>query len=212
MSAPDQPTLFAPSVPTFGGSYAPEQSQLQGVTFWPRVGARVIDLLVHYLVSFVSGILFVIMLVIASGGHASPVAMARLLHTGVAGFVFALLGSFAYHVVFTPVHGSTMGKIALSMVVVQEDGSPCKFKSALIRELGYFVDAMFFGIIGYAAMKDDIKQQRHGDDWAHTMVCKRSLITRDKLRGGDRFAIALVFALIADAAFAMLGLLFAVMG
>jgi len=211
MSAPDQPTFLAPSVPTFGG-YAPEQSELQGVTFWPRVGARVIDLLVHYLVSFVSGILFVIMLVIASGGHASPVAMARLQHTGVAGFVFALLGSFAYHVVFTSVHGSTVGKIALSMVVVQEDGSPCKFQSAVIRELGYFVDAMFFGIIGYAAMKDDLRQQRHGDDWAHTIVCKRSLIPRDKLRGGDRFAIALVFALIADAAFAILGMLFAVMG
>ena len=211
MSAPDQPTLLAPTVPTFGG-YAPEQSQLQGVTFWPRVGARIIDLLVHYIVSFLSGILFVIMLVIASGGHASPVAMARLGHTGVAGFVFALLGSFAYHVVFTSVHGSTVGKIALSMVVVQEDGSPCTFKSAVIRELGYFVDAMFFGIIGYSAMKDDIKQQRHGDDWAHTIVCKRSLIPRDRLRGGDRFAIALVFALIADAAFTMLGLLFAVMG
>ena len=211
MSAPDQPTLFAPTVPTFGG-YAPEQSQLQGVTFWPRVGARIIDLLVHYLVSFVSGIVFVIMLVIASGGHASPVAMARLQHTGIAGFFFGLLGSFAYHVVFTSVHGSTLGKLALSMVVLQEDGSPCTFKSALIRELGYFVDAMFFGLIGYTAMKDDIKQQRHGDDWAHTIVCKRSLVLRDKLRGGDRFAIALVFALIADAASAMLGLLFAVMG
>jgi len=210
MSA-DQPTLLAPTVPTFGG-YAPEQSQLQGVSFWPRVGARIIDLLVHYVVSFLSGILFVIMLVIASGGHASPVAMARLQHTGILGFLFALLGSFAYQVVFTSVHGSTVGKIALSMVVVQEDGSPCKFKSALIRELGYFVDAMFFGIIGYSAMKDDIRQQRHGDDWAHTIVCKRSLIPRDRLRGGDRFAIALVFALIADAAFAMLGLLFAVMG
>jgi uncharacterized RDD family membrane protein YckC len=211
MSAPDQATLFVPTVPTFGG-YAPEQSQLQGVTFWPRVGARVIDLLVHYLVSFVSGIVFVIMLVIASGGHASPVAMARLQHTGIAGFFFGILGSFAYHVVFTSVHGSTLGKIALSMVVLQEDGSPCTFKSALIRELGYFVDAMFFGLIGYSAMKDDIKQQRHGDDWAHTIVCKRSLVPRDKLRGGDRFAIALVFALIADAASAMLGLLFAVMG
>ena len=211
MSAPDQPTLFAPTVPTFGG-YAPEQSQLQGVTFWPRVGARLIDLLVHYVVSFFTGILFVIMLVIASGGHASPIAMARLHHTGILGFVFALLGSLAYQVVFTSVHGSTVGKIALSMVVAQEDGSPCKFESALIRELGYFVDAMFFGIIGYSAMKDDIKQQRHGDDWAHTIVCKRCLVPREKLRGGDRFAIALVFALIADAAFAMLGLLFAVMG
>ena len=126
--------MFAPTVPTFGG-YAPQENHLEGVTFWPRVGARVIDLLVHYLVSFGSGILFVIMLVIASGGHASPVALARLEHTGVAGFAFALLGSFAYHVVFTSVHGSAVGKIALSMVVVQDDGSSCKFKGALIRIL-----------------------------------------------------------------------------
>lgn len=211
MSSPDQSILFAPTVPSFGG-YAPAPGELQGVSFWPRVGARVIDLIIHYIVSFLSGILFVIMLVVASGGHASPVAMAKLQHTGIAGFLFALLGSLAYHVVFTTLHGSTVGKIALSMVVVQEDGSPCKFKSALIRELGYFVDALFFGLIGYSAMKNDTRQQRHGDNWAHTVVCKRALLPREKLRGGDRFAIALVFALIADAALMMVGLLFAIAG
>lgn len=211
MSSPDQPTLFATSVPTFGG-YAPEQSQLQGVTFWPRVGARVIDMIVHYIVSFVCGVLFVILLAIASGGHASPIMMEKLQHSGFVNFVFALLGSFAYHVVFTTLHGSTVGKIALSMVVVQEDGSPCKFKGALIRELGYFVDALFFGIIGYSAMKDTVEQKRHGDTWAHTIVCKRTLISREKLRGADRFVMALIFALMADAALTIVGLLFAVLG
>ena len=211
MSSPEQPTLFATAVPTFGG-YAPEQSQLAGVTFWPRVGARVIDMIVHYVVSFACGVLFVILLVIASGGHASPIMMEKLQHTGLVNFVFALLGSFAYHVVFTALHGSTIGKIALSMVVVQEDGSPCKFKSALIRELGYFVDALFFGIIGYSAMKDTVEQQRHGDDWAHTIVCKRALIPKDKLRGADRFVMALIFALMADAALLIVGLLLTVMG
>jgi uncharacterized RDD family membrane protein YckC len=210
MSLSDQPTLFD-TVPTFGG-YAPAPTQLQGVTFWPRVGARVIDLIVHYIVGFFSGILFVILLMIASGGHTSPVVLAKLQHTGIMGFVFALVGSFAYQVVFTTLHGSTVGKIALSMVVVQEDGSPCGFRSALIRELGYFVDAMFFGIIGYTAMRDDPKQQRHGDDWAHTIVSKRPLIAPDKLRGGDRFVIALVFALMVDAAFAMVGMLSALAG
>src|SRR3954462_6407917 len=101
MSAPVQPTVIAPPlpIPTFG-SYAPPQEQLRGLTFWPRVGARVIDMIIHYIVSFLAGFLFVILLVIASGGHASPVALAKLEHTGMAGFVFALLGSFAYHVVF----------------------------------------------------------------------------------------------------------------
>ena len=211
MSSPEQPTLFATTVPTFGG-YAPEQSQLQGVTFWPRVGARVIDLIAHYIVSFGCGVMFVILLIIASGGHASPIVMAKLQHTGFVNFVFALLGSFAYHVVFTALHGSTIGKIALSMVVVQEDGSPCKFKSAVIRELGYFVDGLFFGIIGYSAMKDTVEQKRHGDDWAHTIVCKRALIPRDKLRGADRFVMGLVFALMADAAILIVGLLLTALG
>jgi len=210
MSSPDQATLFTTTVPTFGG-YAPQPAQLQGVTFWPRVGARVIDLIVHYVVGFLSGILFVIILVIASGGHASPVALARLQHTGIGGFLFALLGSFAYHLVFTTLHGSTVGKIMLSMVVVQDDGSPCRFTSALIRELAYFVDAMFFGIIGYSAMKDTVEQQRHGDNWAHTIVCKRALIPAEKRRGVDRFVMALVFALISDAALLMVGFLFAIM-
>jgi uncharacterized RDD family membrane protein YckC len=208
MSTPDQRTLFGSSLPSFGG-YASEQTQLQGVTFWPRVGARLIDMAIHYIVSFLSGILFVIMLVVASGGHASPVMLAKLQHTGVIGFFFALLGSFAYQVVFTSLHGSTVGKIALSMVVVQEDGSPCRLKGALVRELGYFVDALFFGIIGYMAMQDSLQEQRHGDRWGHTVVCKRALIGRDKLRGADRFAMALVFALIADSVLLMLGLLVA---
>jgi len=211
MSTPEPPTLLAPPVPSFGG-YVPQPGELEGVTFWPRVGARIIDMIVHYLVAFGSAFLFGIMLVIASGGHASPAVFAKLDHTGVPGFLLALLGSLAYHVVFSSVHGSSIGKIALSMVVVQEDGSPCRFKSALIRELGYFVDALFFGLIAYSAMKDDSRQQRHGDSWADTVVCKRTLIPREKLRGADRFIVAMLFAFMADAAFIMMGFLIAIVG
>jgi uncharacterized RDD family membrane protein YckC len=183
-----------------------------GVSFWPRVGARLIDIVVHYLVSFFAGILFVVMLVVASGGHVSPLVLAKLKTTGLDGFIFALLGSFAYHVVFTAMHGSTVGKLMLSMVVAQEDGSPCGLKSSVQRELGYFVDALFFGIIGYMAMQKSVKEQRHGDEWAHTVVCKRSLIAPDKLRGGGRFAVALVFAMAVDAALVMVGLLLVIAG
>jgi uncharacterized RDD family membrane protein YckC len=167
---------------------------------------------VQYIVAFNSAFLFGIMLVIASGGHASPAVLAKMDHTGVPGFILALLGGLAYHVVFSSVHGSTIGKIVFSMVVVQEDGSPCKFRSALIRELGYFVDALFFGLIAYSAMKDDFRQQRHGDSWAHTVVCKRALIPSEKRRGADRFVIALIFALIAEAAFTMISFLIAIAG
>jgi hypothetical protein len=61
-------------------------------------------------------------------------------------------------------------------------------------------------------MKDDIRQQRHGDSWAHTVVCKRALIPAEKRRGPDRFVIALIFALIADAAIMMISFLIAIAG
>src|SRR5208283_4923755 len=190
------------------GGYVTEVEEvgLGGVGFWPRVAARVIDLVAHYLVGSFTGILFMVMLVVASGGRVSPLVVGKLHHTGITGFAFALLGAFAYQVIFTTVHGSTLGKLVLGMVVVQEDGSPCRFKGALIRELGYFVDALFFGIIAYTAMQGTVQQQRHGDEWAHTVVCKRSLFTPDRLSSARQFALALMFALMADAALIMTGL------
>lgn len=93
------------------------------------------------------------------------------------------------------------------MVVVQEDGAPCRLWPAVIRELGYFVDALFFGLIGYLAMQKTLKEQRHGDEWAHTIVCERSAVAPDRLRGGGRFVLAVMLATMADAALTMVGLL-----
>jgi uncharacterized RDD family membrane protein YckC len=121
MSTNDQPTLFATAVPTFGG-YAPQQDELQGVTFWPRAGARIVDMIVHYIVAFTSAFLFGIMVLVASGGHSSPAVLAKMDHTGVLGFIVGLLGSLAYHVIFSSVHGSTIGKIAFSMVACRRTG------------------------------------------------------------------------------------------
>jgi hypothetical protein len=76
----------------------------------------------------------------------------------------------------------------------------------LIRELGYFVDALFFGLVGYMEMTPP-QEQRFGDEWAHTMVCKRSAVAPDTLRNAERFAAAFFFALAVDAAFIMTGML-----
>jgi uncharacterized RDD family membrane protein YckC len=193
-------------------TYTPVPPGLQGVGFWPRLGARVIDMIVHYAAAVFAGILFGIMVVVASGGHPSSLVMAKMRHPGITGFFFGLLGAFAYQVVFTTVHGSTLGKLAFSMVVVQEDGSACRFKSALVRELAYFVDALFFGIIAYMAMQRTDQQQRYGDEWAHTIVCKRQLISPEKLRRVDRFILGLFLALIVDSALMMLGFLIVIAG
>src|SRR5580704_5700514 len=186
------------------GGYATEQSGLVGVSFWPRAAARLIDLVVHFAVRYGTGYLFGLMLLVASGGHVPRLIIFKLRHPGLTGFAFTLLGAVAYHVIFTTVHGSTLGKRILSMVVVQEDGSPCRLKSAVVREFAYFVDGLFFGIIGYMAMQESAQEQRHGDNWAHTIVCKPEVVGTDNLRGAGRFVLAMMFAIMADAAFILI--------
>lgn len=204
-SAPEL-SISSASVPTFGG-YALQDQGLEGVSFWPRAIARVIDFFLHYLIGFLAGTLFRIMLEVAAGGHIPFRILLRVSHLGLPVFLGGLLGYTAYEVVFTTVHGSTVGKRILSMVVVQDDGSPCRLRSAVIRELGYFVDSIFFGLVGYLAMQKNRQEQRYGDQWADTVVCSRSHVAPENLRGPGRFVVALMFAAMADAAFLMVGLL-----
>jgi uncharacterized RDD family membrane protein YckC len=194
------------AIPSFGG-YSEPLSGLQGVTFWPRLLARVIDIGVHYIAALLAGFLFALILAIAAGG-APPVAVVqRTFQNNFAVFVAGLLGLFAYNVICTSVHGSTLGKLLLSMQVIQDDGSPCRPKSAIIRELGYFVDALFFGLIGYYAMREDPEQKRHGDQWADTIVCKRAQVPSASRRPGMQFVLGLLLGIAADIALLMTGLL-----
>jgi len=194
-------SLALPSVSAYG------ELGIQGVRFWPRVLARVIDFALHYVFGFIAGLLFVFLLVLAAGGRPPLWVLQRISHARVPEFLGGVLGALAYQVICSSISGSTLGKWVLSMQVVQDDGSPCRLKSAVIRELGYFVDALFFGVIGYAAMKDDPMQKRHGDDWADTIVCKRADVPPQSRQGGMRFVLGLMLGAFADIAFLILGTL-----
>lgn len=208
-SVPGPPSTPVNIEPFSFGGYLGQPGGLAGVGFWPRVAARVIDLMVHFAVSFCTGILFAVVVAVAAGisGQPASLLLEKLAQDSIGGFVFALLGSVAYHTIGEAIHGSTVGKLALSMVVVQEDGSPCRVGPALIRSLGYFVDALFFGLIGYLAMNKTPQQQRHGDTWAHTIVCKRSQVPQANLRGAGRFVLGLFLGAMADSVLIMVGLL-----
>lgn len=208
-SSPGSITTLPPfdtrlTIPSFGG-YAIPEGTLEGVSFWPRAFARIIDFVLHYLVGFIAGLSFVFLLAVAAGGRPPSWALQRISQMHLPMFVAGLLGSMAYQVICTSVCGSSLGKRLLSLRVVQDDGSPCRLKSAIIRELGYFVDALFFGILGYAAMRGSSRQQRHGDEWAQTIVCKR--VKMPQSGNAMRFALALVTGLCADTAVLMIGML-----
>jgi hypothetical protein len=69
------------------------------------------------------------------------------------------------------------------------------------------VDSLFFGLIGYFATQKSAKEQRHGDEWAQTIVCKRSLVSPQNLRGTGKFMMGLFLAGIVYASLIMTGLL-----
>jgi uncharacterized RDD family membrane protein YckC len=206
MSTPD------PSLPRLGirlsslADYMSAPGSLQGVSFWPRAFARLIDLGTHFGVSYCAGRLFGAMLVIAAGGHVPHAVYVRLRSSSILSFVLVLLGSILFEAVCEAVHGSTPGKMVFGIVVVQDDGTPCRVKSALIRSFAYLIDGLFFGLIAYSSMKQSPQEQRLGDEWADTVVCNRSDLPPTSLRGTGVFVMALFFAVLADATLCMLAL------
>jgi len=188
------------------GGYAPEPGALVGVPFWPRFGARLLDLLVHYVISFGAGVIIGIFLAISASLNHTPLQplIARTTSLSALTFIAAILGAMLYHVISEGGHGSSLGKLALGLVVLQEDGTPCRMGAALVRSLAYYVDALFFGIIAYVAMQKSPLQQRYGDQWAHTVVVRRSQVAPERLRSSGRFLGVLFLAAAADAALLLL--------
>lgn len=190
-------------------AYIGRPGTLPGVGFWPRAGARVVDLAIHYCVAICSGFLFGILLAFVAVLRRTSVQslLVHRKHGGITLFVLALLASVVFQAICEGLHGSSPGKRLFSMGVVQEDGSPCRLGSAWIRSFAYFIDSLFFGLIGYLNMQKTPQQQRHGDEWAHTIVCRRSDIAPQNLRGAAQFTLAVFLATLAYSALIILGLL-----
>jgi uncharacterized RDD family membrane protein YckC len=196
------------------GSYIASEGRLIGVGFGRRAAARIIDFCVTYILGLVAGLSSGIVLAIAAAAtHQSLRSMlARIQGIHLTTLLASIAAGFFYEFVLEGLHGSTVGKQILGIVVVQEDGSPCGLKGAAIRSLAYFVDALFFGIVGYTAMKRDESHQRYGDDWAHTVVVQKATISPDKLRSGGVFVAALALAAAANIITMMIGVLTLALG
>jgi uncharacterized RDD family membrane protein YckC len=104
-----------------------------------------------------------------------------------------------------------LGKRLLSLQVVQDDGFRCRPRSAIIRELAFFVDSFFFGVIGYTAMQGNDQHKRHGDWWANTIVRKIAKGAHESRREAGRFMLGLTVGVVADMALVIAGLLIAML-
>jgi uncharacterized RDD family membrane protein YckC len=91
---------------------------------------------------------------------------------GAPAFIFFLLG-FLYYWLLETYLGGTLGKLALGMRVVMEDGSPVTLTASLIRNLLRIIDGLFAYLLGAIFIWTSPAKQRLGDRLAKTFVVKK---------------------------------------
>jgi uncharacterized RDD family membrane protein YckC len=125
--------------------------------------------------SLAFGIDATIVVLATSIGALAVQAIVRVLVRGEARFdlgtlwLLTLPGIFGvYCVTFWVLAGRTLGKAALGLRVVPMDGGPLRFRTAVLRALGYVVSAFF--MIGFAWIAVDRREQGFHDKIARTYV------------------------------------------
>lgn len=149
-----------------------------GAGYGIRLGARLIDVALSFILGLVGGIIGAIGIAVLAHTGRAPENWAELAQEqSFWGYVFGITGMVLYHWFAEGISGTTVGKLCCGLSVVQLDGTPCGFWAAGKRNLAYLMDSLFFGLIGYESMKKTRLQQRHGDHWGKTVVVKKSDFT-----------------------------------
>jgi uncharacterized RDD family membrane protein YckC len=129
----------------------------EGDVVWRRIVAIIIDVV---LIGVVSTAIIVVL------------GQIRL---GVLGNLFGLIIGFGYYIYLEGTYGQTIGKMALDIVVVTEDGDPIDYGPAAIRTLLRIVDILpAFYLVGIVAVLVTDRKQRLGDIVADTVVVRAS--------------------------------------
>lgn len=138
-----------------------------------RLASRSLAFALDVLVQFVALLIFWLIYASGAGGVDSALAAAI-------GLLISIVVLVGYPVLFeTLSRGRTLGKLALGLRVVRDDGGPIRFRHALVRGLtGFFVDFWALGLGGLVAMVVSLsstKGKRVGDFLAGTVVIRERI-------------------------------------
>lgn len=130
-----------------------------------RIGAQIIDTIVMGVIFFVTFFVFGILGSVGGDSAATGFSFLGLL----IGFCASMFYGFFLEGYWD---GYTVGKKLLGIKVVKEDGSPCTYGSALLRNLLEIIDGLFYYVVGFIFMASGDMRQRLGDRIAGTVVVK----------------------------------------
>ena len=83
-------------------------------------------------------------------------------------FVIAI----AYYVVMEKTSGATLGKMAMKLKVVKQDGTALDWHASVVRNILRIIDGFFFYLVGAIVVWVSKSKQRLGDLAAHTIVVR----------------------------------------
>lgn len=135
-----------------------------------RLPSRALSVLIDLIVAVVVYIAVTIAVVAASASldDAAQVALS------IAAFLLVLVGGPI--AVETLSHGRSLGKLAVGLRVVRDDGGPIRFRHALVRgAIGVVEILMTFGVVACIASLVSARGRRLGDVFAGTLVVRERI-------------------------------------
>ncbi|MET8827696.1 RDD family protein [Streptomyces sp. NPDC004610] len=132
-----------------------------------KLPSRALAVLLDLVVAFAAYLLVSMGLLIASASLDEAAQMAL----SIASFLLVLVG--APIAVETLSHGRSLGKMAVGLRVVRDDGGPIRFRHALVRGgIGMIEILMTFGVVACIASLVSARGRRLGDVFAGTLVVR----------------------------------------
>lgn len=166
-------------------SEANESAPLRGAGFWIRVLARILDLIYGSILGFFSG--FVSASIFLFIFPSVPSKMEPTMAVFLVGFALVEVGAILYHSVCDSYFGASLGKLICGLRVTDLQGARCTLRSAIIRELVFYIDSLFLGLVGYVSMSRSNLKQRFGDVWGRTLVIRASDVPDNYRTPGSQF-------------------------
>ena len=184
---PDDPNWYAPpgmDAPPPPSSEGVENAAPEYAGFFVRCAGRVLDIIAVMVCGWIGGMLGAFgAAALASSGVMSAGWTHRIQSTSASGLAIGAVAVLGYHALSEGLDGASVGKAVLGLRVKSEELRACGVGSASVRNVAYYVDGCFFGLVAYSVMSKSPRQQRLGDKWGHTVVVRAASLPASARQG-----------------------------
>jgi len=158
----------------------------QPASILARGAARMIDILLSYILSIAAASLAVTFFIVMSAAGNADSWLNLMNKITLPTMLFYFAGSVTYHAITEFFGGASIGKLLLQLRVIRSDQKPLSLLNTLIRNAAICIDGLFFGLIGILNMSGSPAGQRLGDRWGKTVVIKsKDVPTAQKTESGS---------------------------